>query len=262
MFDLKSIFQDELSDFFAESEIEHIWNEAKHFKYPLDTKEAIDDCIERLLENEPYQYIFGKAYFYNFELSVSKDVLIPRPETEELLHLISKEWEGLSPKVIDIGTGSGCIALGLALLVKDADVTALDVSPKALAIAHKNAIDLKVKLSFIESDILLEGLSQTYDVIVSNPPYIPHEERKLMQENVLHYEPDLALFVEDDEPLVFYERIADIGMQHLRADGKLYFECNEFNVQQVVEMLDKKGYISCDVIKDMQGKDRMIRASR
>ena len=131
MSDPKSYFNKQLAEFYKQSEIDHIWNEAKHFNYPLESEEILEDCIERLIENEPYQYIFGRAYFYNFELSVTKDVLIPRPETEELLHLISKEWEGLSPKIIDIGTGSGCLALGLGRLIENAEVTALDVSPKA-----------------------------------------------------------------------------------------------------------------------------------
>lgn len=260
MFDLKAIFKNELSDYFAESEIEHIWNEAKHFKYPLETKEAIDDCIERLLEYEPYQYIFGRSYFYNFELTVTNDVLIPRPETEELLHLIAHEWDGFTPKIIDIGTGSGCLALGLAMLIKGANVTALDVSPKALAVAYQNAIDLKVKLEFIERDILVEGLDEQYEVIVSNPPYIPYSEKKLMEENVLQYEPELALFVDNDEALIFYERIANLGKKHLKEGGNLYFECNEFSAREVAGLCEAKGYKHCEVIKDMQGKDRIVKA--
>ena len=249
-----------LSDQFTEVELNHIWKEAKFMGVDLHEEEMLVSTIERLSKNEPYQYIFGRAYFYDFELNVSSDVLIPRPETEELVDLIAKDFMGLSPKIIDIGTGSGCIALALAKLLPKASVSALDVSPKALQIAAKNSEELSLPIKLIETNILSQKLDDTYDVIVSNPPYIPHVEKKLMEENVLKYEPHLALFVEDESALIFYEEIANQALNCLKINGGLYFECNEFNADAVKNMLIKKGFNRVEVLLDMQDKKRMIKA--
>ncbi len=252
----------ELKDHFSKNEIEHIWSEGLHTGFTWTNEDSMQECIDRLLEDEPFQYIFGRAYFYDFELTVSPNVLIPRPETEELVHLISTDFKGLSPKILDIGTGSGCIPIALAKLLPEAEISALDVSPKALQIAIMNAVEHEVDIQFIEADILNDVLIKSYDVIVSNPPYIPHKEKSLMQENVLQYEPHLALFVEDEDPLIFYRKIAELAQISLIDSGKIYFECNEFNAKEVALMLEDKLFKEVEIIKDMQGKDRMIKAHK
>lgn len=253
----QSTFKNALKSQFTAGELDHIWREVLSSKKDINSRLILDDIISRLKENEPYQYVLGRAYFYDFELNVSPAVLIPRPETEELVQLICNDFSGLGPKVIDIGTGSGCIALALAKHIPAASVTALDVSPKAIKIAKINAEELHLDVRFLQQDILSEDLQETYDVIVSNPPYIPHKEKALMKENVLEHEPHLALFVDDSEELIFYERIASIGLKQLTEKGKLYFECNEYNADQVKDLLLKLGYTNLEIHMDMQGKKRM-----
>lgn len=259
MNDNKSLFFTSLKNVFTKSEIEHIWKEANHMGVDVRNDEVLTSVITRLVNLEPYQYVFGRAYFYDFELNVSGDVLIPRPETEELVNLIVTDFKGLSPKVIDIGTGSGCIALALAKLLPKASVTALDVSPKALKVAKKNAKELSLDIRFEELDILSESLSEKYDVIVSNPPYIPLSEKSLMEENVLAHEPHLALFVENENPLIFYKAITLQATRALKSCGSLYFECNEFTADDVKKLLIEEGYENVEIKLDMQGKKRIVK---
>lgn len=235
---------------------------AASFELAQEEMTLLQAAFQRLLNHEPMQYILGKAWFYDLELKVTNQVLIPRPETEELVTWII-ESQTRPSKILDIGTGSGCIPLTLAKHLSQAEVSALDVDSNALALAQENARDLKLAVRFYEVDILdeqaWERLGQ-FDCIVSNPPYIPHHEKTKMYGNVLAHEPHLALFVEDDNALIFYEKIADFALLHLKENGQLFFECNEFNAQDCARMLEEKGFHSVLIKQDLQGKDRMILA--
>jgi len=225
--------------------------------------DILQEIEARLLKNEPVQYILGQADFYGLKLKVSPAVLIPRPETEELVYWILENKGIENPTILDIGTGSGCIPITLKKKMPQAKISAIDVSPTALDIARTNAALNKTKVSFILTDILEERLWSmlaSFDIIVSNPPYIPQDERKLMPKQVLNYEPDLALFVENEQPLIFYIKIGQFALQHLNKGGQLYYECNEFNAKEVVELLEKMGFSKVELEKDLEGKERMIRA--
>ncbi|MCD8528722.1 MAG: peptide chain release factor N(5)-glutamine methyltransferase, partial [Chitinophagales bacterium] len=201
-----------------------------------------------------------KAWFYDLEFYVNSNVLIPRPETEELVALIIEQNKAQHLQVLDIGTGSGCIAVTLAKHLNKAAVSALDISLKALQVAKQNAYQNGVSVLFKEGSILEWEtlLLPTFDIVVSNPPYIPNKEKALMQANVLDYEPHLALFVEDNNALIFYERIASFALQHLNTNGKLYVECNEFNAKDVSNLFLKQGFKTVKILKDLQGKDRKV----
>ena len=224
--------------------------------------QQLTQISKSLKDGEPVQYALGQASFYGLNLLVDPSVLIPRQETEELVHwILSDHPERASLRILDIGSGSGCIPLALKANWSAATVTAFDVSTAALAIARNNAERLGLPIEFRKIDILNEEDWQKvnqFDVIVSNPPYIPASEKALMPDHVLHYEPSLALFVEDDDPLIFYQKIAKLALQKLSPKGQLYYETNEFNAQQVVELLQKEGFLNIELRKDMQGKDRMI----
>jgi release factor glutamine methyltransferase len=219
--------------------------------------------FSELLNHKPIQYVTGTAYFYDLELEVDPSVLIPRPETEELVKWITddhgKEQE---LKVLDIGTGSGCIILVLNRLLKKPVGTATDISEKALAIASRNALKYGIRVDFRKMDILDETTWNElgkFDIIVSNPPYVREMEKKEMQANVLEYEPPEALFVPDDDPLLFYRAIARFSKQHLSGNGKLYQEINENLGDETVILLKNEGFKEIILKKDMRGKDRMIR---
>jgi release factor glutamine methyltransferase len=229
---------------------------------------------DRLLNGEPIQYITGFAWFYGIKFKVNPNVLIPRPETEELvewvLETVSKR-KGV--RVLDIGTGSGCIPVTLKIKNPSLEVAAVDISEGALITASRNAYRNNVDVEFKKLDILDEthwaDMGQ-FDIIVSNPPYIPTKEKALMERNVLAFEPDLALFVEDDNALVFYERIAEFVKKQAKmlqnavyTEGSsltLFFECNQYNALEVVRLLEQKGFTDVELRKDMSGNDRMIRA--
>lgn len=223
----------------------------------------LKEIEERLLKNEPVQYILGQADFYGLKFKVSPAVLIPRPETEELVYWIL-ENEGIeNPSILDIGTGSGCIPITLKRKIPQAVISAIDVSPTALEIAKVNAALNEVPIAFLLKDMLQEKQWSTlpsYDIIVSNPPYIPKKEKHLMPKQVLDYEPALALFVENDHPLIFYKKIGQFALKHLNKDGQLYYECNEFNAKAVAVLLQNMGFSKVELAKDMEGKERMIRA--
>jgi release factor glutamine methyltransferase len=231
-----------------------------NFLEEKDLPKSLLDDFERLKKGEPIQQILGKAPFYGREFQVSRDTLIPRNETEELVHLIIKENPQPGLKILDIGTGTGCIPITLFLEMNEAEVYGLDVSESALAIAHKNAEELKARVDWIESDILKEEIPiQDLDILVSNPPYIPEKGKAKMHSNVLDFEPELALFVPDEDPLLFYRRIADLGKKVLKPKGKLYFEIHEDYGKEVKDLLLLKGYTEVKVIQDLNGKDRMVR---
>ena len=233
----------------------------KEFLY----EEKFTAIQQRLLQQEPVQYILEQADFYGLKFKVSPDVLIPRPETEELVHWILETNQSVAPTILDIGTGSGCIPITLKKKIPKAIVSGLDVSEKALTIARANGTLNEVMLFFIQLDILQKSDWEDlpdYDIIISNPPYIPHKEANLMPTWVKDYEPALALFVEHPDPLLFYRTITDFAAIHLTPNGYLFFETNEFNAKEVAQLLEVKGFQEVLIQKDMSGKERMIRARK
>lgn len=211
----------------------------------------------------PLQYVVGCAHFMGYRFICTPKVLIPRPETEELVGWIQEDLNDLplkAPTLLDIGTGTGCIPISLKLTHPELTVSGTDISPQAIALATENAQTLKAQVRFMQQDILKEPLTGAYDIIVSNPPYIPNSEKALMHRNVIGYEPALALFVPDEDPLLFYRIIAQKAKKHLMAKGLLYFEIHESLKDQVIELLKFEGFAQISVRKDLQGKDRMIKA--
>lgn len=218
-------------------------------------------AVKQLKQQRPIQYIFGKADFYGLKFKVNEHVLIPRPETEELVDLIireNKDRQQLS--ILDIGTGSGCIAIALKKHLPAARISALDVSDQALEIARQNAQANQVDISFFQQDILKWDAEKalTYDCIVSNPPYICFSEKTGMHKNVLEHEPHLALFVPDEDPLLFYKSIAGFAVSHLKKDGKLYFEINASYGLEASKMLGEKGFKNTAIINDLNNKNRIL----
>ncbi|WP_231459621.1 peptide chain release factor N(5)-glutamine methyltransferase [Pedobacter sp. Leaf132] len=216
--------------------------------------------LEDLKMGKPIQHILGEAYFYNLPFRVNENVLVPRPETEELVDWIVTEVKQTKKSLIDIGTGSGCIAVSLKKNLSHLDVSALDVSEKALTVAQENANLNQAEINFIEADILSYTTSETYDIIVSNPPYIRELEKADMHQNVLEHEPHRALFVSNENPLIFYNAIADFALTNLNPNGYLFFEINEFLWAETLQILIDKQFKNIELRKDMQGKDRMIMA--
>lgn len=223
----------------------------------------LENIIFRLQKNEPIQYVRGKASFLGWEFQVAPGVLIPRPETGELVELIIKENSG-APHILDIGTGSGCIAISLAKFIPGAVVTAWDISEEALSIARQNNKALETQVLFERRDIFSEDCCPDifYDVIVSNPPYVRESEKKLMEPNVLEWEPAQALFVPDEDPLLFYRRIAEVGQKVLLPGGKLYFEINQALGKETGRLLHQYCYRDIRIIKDFFGNDRIVTANR
>lgn len=221
-------------------------------------------ALSRLVDNEPIQYIVGSAHFFGLDFEVNEYSLIPRPETEELVQWIIDDYQNLEQeiRILDIGTGSGCIAISLAKNLPKSVVSAIDVQEEATEIASKNASINKVLVNFIQADILALESLEKYDVIVSNPPYVRELEKKLMQENVLQFEPDKALFVSDDDPLIFYKKIAELAFNSLSAQGKLYFEINEYLSEETKEVCEAAGFTKVTIKNDIFGKPRMIKAIR
>lgn len=235
--------------------------------FSSENQKRLEEIQSRLLKNEPVQYIFGEADFYGYKFKVNEHVLIPRQDTEELVFYVKNTVRSFVKKnaitLLDIGTGSGCIPITLKKLFPEMEVHALDVSEGALEIAKMNAEKLATDIVFHQKNILeKEGWESlpNFDIIVSNPPYIPFREAHHMPENVKKFEPHLALFIDDENPLVFYEMIADFAKQKLNNDGYLFFETNEFNAKEVLSMLRNKTFANVVLEQDMEGKDRMIRA--
>ena len=224
--------------------------------------DRIADIIERLRRHEPLQYIVGHALFHGHKFKVNPSVLIPRPETEQLVDLIIDENPASDLRVLDMGTGSGCIAISLARALKFAQVDALDVSRDALVVARENAAALKVKVRFFESDMLAPQPAARYDIIVSNPPYVCWSERETMESNVKDYEPGQALFVPDNDPLLFYKSIAPYAMQSLEPGGRLYLEINQRFGNEVKRLLEGCGLDEVRIIDDSYGKVRFAAATK
>lgn len=215
--------------------------------------------LEQLQQYIPIQYIIGKTEFFGLEFEVNPNVLIPRPETEELVQWILSNNPNGNLKILDIGTGSGCIAISLAKNLPNAQVSAIDVSEKALETAKRNAQHNDVKVDFIRKDILqTEDLGQTFDIIVSNPPYVRNLEKEEIKKNVLDHEPHLALFVDDYDALVFYRKIAELAMQNLSKNGQLYFEINQYLGKETMDLLEQKGFQQMELRQDMYGNNRMV----
>jgi release factor glutamine methyltransferase len=232
-----------------------------HFLDEKDLPQALKLDFERLKAGEPIQYIFGKGPFYGWDFLVNEHTLIPRNETEELVHLIIKENSQAGLKILDIGTGTGCIPISLDLEIKSPEVYGIDISEKALEVARKNGELLKSNVSFLKCDILNEMPNvRELDILVSNPPYVPEGEKSEMHRNVLDFEPELALFVPDLNPLLFYRVIGEKGKQLLKPGGKLYFEIHEKFGSGVAELLTRLGYQEVKVIKDLNGKERIASA--
>ena len=251
----------------------------KHFKKwdPIEIKmNALDTLSEsellnfhwflkRLKNEEPVQHVLGYTEFYGLELSVNEHVLIPRPETEELVDLVSKEIDGRKAKVLDVGTGSGCIPIALKFLNNQIEISGIDVSSEAIKVAELNAENIGVDVKFSEWDVFSVDIPsdlKELDYLISNPPYIPERDKDLMSKNVLDYEPHLALFVDDNDPLVYYKEIAKKGLDMLKSGGELYFEIHEEFGPQTKNMLEEMGYTYISIIQDLNQKDRIVNATR
>jgi release factor glutamine methyltransferase len=223
----------------------------------------LDEIQNRLLKYEPWQHIVGFADFYGSKFHVSPDVLVPRPETEELVQLILDHVKPMQT-VLDIGTGSGCIPISIKKKYEHLMVFGLDVSEAALEIARKNAELNQVEINWRQADILNPkewsrvGANQKFDIIVSNPPYVLESDKSKMHQNVLEFDPELALFVADETPLLFYDAIADFALQYLNANGQLYFEIHQDFGQQTVALLEEKGFTEVKLVKDLFGNDRIV----
>ena len=238
----------------------------KDTQLSANNQKELKGIVDRLLEQEPIQYVLGQANFYGRTFMVNEHVLIPRPETEDLCRWINSQDTCPRVRLLDIGTGSGCIAITLAAMYPKAEVTAWDISPEALEVARENAKRTHVNVSFEQVDALnlphSSFLTSHFSLIVSNPPYICNKERACMEANVLEHEPHTALFVPDDDPLLFYRAIAQYGQTALEPEGWLYFEINPLYAQPLSDMLHMMSYHDIELKLDQYGKQRMIRAKR
>jgi release factor glutamine methyltransferase len=221
-------------------------------------------AVKRILAGEPYQYVLGTTFFYNLELITDSRALIPRPETEELVDWIYNDFHEIdSGRTLDIGTGSGCIALALKKAFPNWEVAAVDVSQEVLSLVFQNAAKHELKIELIEDSALqfnMERYSEKYNVIVSNPPYIPEKDRAKMADHVVRYEPEMALFVENADPLIFYRKIAEFALKKLDLNGALFFELNEDLADETSALLKKIGFNNIEIRQDLQGRNRMLKA--
>ena len=250
----KIVFEDEF----------RITNFDREDLFPDNQKQRLQEIQDRLVQQEPLQYILGQADFYGLKCKVNPNVLIPRPETEELVYLVLNSVKSdRTLKVLDIGTGSGCIAITLAKKNSFFEMYASDIHPGTIDTAKENAITNNVSVQFYKNDILDRGgWSElgNFDVIISNPPYIPASESHLMPDHVKSFEPERALFVGDHDPLIFYRTIAEFAALHLNKAGYLFFETNEYNAKEVLIQLRDLGFQQIELLQDLSGKDRMIKA--
>jgi len=228
------------------------------------SKKKIKEIVERLKEYEPIQYVLGETEFFGLKMKVAPGVLIPRPETEELVQWIVNSAKNESPSILDIGTGSGCIALALKNELKNAQVSAVDFSEMALKISSENAWINQLDVEFIQADILKwqNYRWNMFDIIVSNPPYMREREKKAMLPNVLHFEPEEALFVSDDKPLVFFREIGRFALSYLKEGGELYFEINENLGEETAELMRSETFRDVALKKDLHGKTRMLKCRK
>lgn len=293
--DYKTYFLNKLTTLYDADECESIFfiilekrHSLKRIDLALQTNLSLTESdlmawnliLEQLKLEKPIQYILGETFFYDLKFDVDSNVLIPRSETEELVDFIIKDFkisnnlavqQSNNLKVLDIGTGSGCIAIALAKNLKNANIFAIDVSEKALAVAQKNAVQNDVEVNFIHCNILktndLDFIEKTFniqkfDIIVSNPPYVRNLEKHEINKNVLENEPHLALFVADDDALIFYRKIANLAVNNLSENGVLYFEINQYLGQETVKLLQEIGFRNVELKQDIYGNDRMIKAKK
>lgn len=282
MRDYKNLFVQQLAPLYDEMEVEQFFYMILESRFNLrridlalkpelsfNEEELViwDQYKFELSKFKPIQYLLGEAHFYGLTFKVDENVLIPRPETEELVEWIietaQQKFQNNPIKILDIGTGSGCIAISLAKNLPNAKVSAIDVSDLAFAKAKLNANLNEVNVDFILQDILqAEGLADQYDIIVSNPPYIRNLEKVEIKENVLQNEPHLALFVEDDNALIFYVKITQLAQKYLNNEGVLFFEINQYLGEETVKMIESYDFRQVILRKDIYENDRMIRANR
>lgn len=278
--EIYQLYLNELMTIYPKSEAENIRNRtfeslasmsrSELIKNPAkilipEISKALLDGLAQLKQQKPLQYLLGESWFYKLPFKVSPAVLIPRPETEELVELAIDflKKEGIGKKVLDIGTGSGCIPISIKKNIEASDMTSIDISAEALAIAKENALTHATEINFQQCDFLEEENWERldkYEVIISNPPYIPEEEKNLLDKNVTMFEPHIALFVEDKHPLIFYEKIADFGKTHLTKNGIILLETHENYADKVADLFNDKGYMST-IKKDMYDKKRMVIAT-
>ena len=272
---LKSIYEDREAENISDWVFENVtglkkWQRRENKNQELEESDSkkVEKYLEELLLNKPVQYVLNEAWFYKMNFFVNENVLIPRPETEELVEWIvsdlKKEKRPDPTTVLDIGTGSGCISVSLKKELPQVNVTSVDVSEKALSVAKKNAILLNASIDFFQMDFLNEKewnrLSQ-YDVIVSNPPYIPIGEKEILAKNVTDFEPEIALFVSQNDPFIFYKSIAQFAKDHLKENGKIYVEVHEEYAKNVKIIFEKPGFNS-EIKRDIYGKERMIKMEK
>ncbi len=267
---LRRIYEEGEASQITDWVMEHITGSAKtermlykNAALTTDEETRLNNCIQRLMQHEPVQYVLNESWFCGFKFYVDKNVLIPRPETEELVEWIitNCKFPVNDLKILDIGSGSGCIPISLKRKLRETEIWSCDVSEEALLVAKRNAIALGADVKFIHLDFLDNKqwpLLPSFDIIVSNPPYIPEKDAAQMLPNVLQYEPATALFVPDNDPLVFYKAIAEFGKQHLNKGGTIYTEIHEDLGEAAMNLLQLNGY-TAKIKKDMQGKDRMIK---
>ncbi len=277
LIDIKKIFYSELENVFEKDEIDTFikriaeeYLNLKPFELTLNRDIFIEKpkeemflrTISELKKEKPLQQILGKTYFYGLEFIINEHVLIPRPETEELVHWIinDNKLSTSELKILDIGTGSGCIAVSLAKNLPGSVVFAIDVSQEALNVARRNAEKNSIEVGYMQMDILkADKLPSQFDVIVSNPPYVRFLEKDTIKKNVLEYEPHLALFVDNEDPLLFYDKISKLSMSYLNDKGSLYFEINQYLGVELIELLEKNGFKKIELKKDLFGNNRFIK---
>lgn len=277
---LKAIYEDREADNISDWVFENVtglkrWERREHKNEELNAThwERLKKELKELLKHKPVQYVLKEAWFYKMKFFVNENVLIPRPETEELIEWIISDFkkerdskptmpDGRQANIIDIGTGSGCIAVALKKELTDSNITAIDLSEKALSVAKKNATNLNARIDFFQINFLNENAwkpLQSYDTIVSNPPYIPSNEKEILAKNVTDFEPAIALFVENNDPFIFYKKIAEFSKTHLNPGGKIYVEVHEEYAAQVKIIFENAGLTS-EIKKDIYGKERMVKA--
>jgi release factor glutamine methyltransferase len=272
---LKTIYDDREADNVSDWVFENVtglkkWERRENQNKEINETEfeKLKNYLEELLEHRPVQYILNEAWFYKMKFYVNEHVLIPRPETEELVEWVINDAKferannSKQTNIIDIGTGSGCIPVSLKKELPESNVTAIDLSEKALLVAKKNAVQLDAAVDFFQIDFLKkeewETLSE-YDIIVSNPPYIPINEKEILAKNVTDFEPEIALFVDDNDPFIFYKNIPKFAKSHLKENGKIYVEVHEEYAREVKNLFENAGFIS-EIKKDIYGKERMVKA--
>ena len=271
----KHYFSDQLKDKFSSLAIHQMWKTliCKRFdwndtEFILNQKTLLSesellyvrDFVKRLLSNEPFQYILGETSFYNLSILCNSSALIPRPETEELVNWVKNSTSN-PLSILDIGTGTGCIALALKSIFSNTYVEAWDISDDALLLARKNAINLNLIVDFRNVNVLdTFNLDSKFDVFVSNPPYVQYSEKGELEQNVRDFEPHLALFVDDEDPLIFYKKIADLALLNLNPNGLLFFETHHKFHEELEREMKKRGFINIELRKDLQGLDRFLKA--